>query len=198
MIYLFCVFPLSRGQGLPAEVMYTQSWSGKMPCFISCQAVEALPSIKKNTLLEMTGCDKNVLLQAQLSREVQKLVKNKPCSANLGTFLTLAAISGKDISLVAACSRARAMFCSRGCGDFPTVVLCDPFSHTEVHLAVSTCQKDITVSAGWVSLQFPCSSACRYVVFWVICIGHRFLADKSRVSYCYLVWFYINLTGWLW
>lgn len=49
-IYSSCSFSLSWGEELPAEVMRAQSWPGKMPHFISCQAVEALMFVKNNSL----------------------------------------------------------------------------------------------------------------------------------------------------
>ena len=96
----------------------------------------------------MTGCDKGVLLQAQLFREVQESVKNKPRSANLGTFLPLAVIPGRDHCLVTACSHAGAVLPPRGCGDFLTVMLYDLFSQTEVRLAAwHCCRNNVTAPA---------------------------------------------------
>lgn len=71
----------------------------------------------------MTACDRGVLLQAQLFREAQESVKNKPPSASINTFLTLAASPGRDHCPVMAWSHAAAVLPPRGHGDFLTVVL---------------------------------------------------------------------------
>lgn len=44
---------------------------------------------------EVTGCDKGVLLQAQLFREVQEPVRNECRPASLGTLAALAAAPGR-------------------------------------------------------------------------------------------------------
>lgn len=137
---------------------------------------------------QVTGCDKGVLLQAQLFREAQKSVKNEPRSANLGALPALAAVPG---GRGAWSPPAR----TRGRRDSLTLVLCGPFSHTQVHLAAQhCCHNNVPGSARRVSAGFPAPPVYVHCAVSHFYTGRGFLADRNRVSH-YLVCFYINLTG---
>lgn len=133
-IYLSCVFPLSRGQELPAEVMHSQSWSGKMPRFISCQAVEALISIKNNSLQKWQVVIKVCYHKNSFSGKYRNQWKINPVLQTQVPSCTCRP-PGEGF-LPGDCPRSRQSPApSRGCGDFPTAVQQDPFSQTEVRLA---------------------------------------------------------------
>lgn len=128
-IYLSCVFPLSRGQELPAEVMHSQSWSGKMLHFISCQAVEALISIKNNSLQKWQVVIKVCYRKHSLSGKYRNQWKINP-----GPFLHLQS-SRRGIpawSLPALTPKPCSLLGAVGIFLQPCQ---DPFSQSEVHLA---------------------------------------------------------------
>ena len=130
-IYSSCVFPLTRGQELPAEVMHAQSWSSKVPCFISCQAAEALISIKNNRLqtwqvvIKVCYCRHSFSGDYRNQRKITPLLQIWVPSCHLQP--SLGGTPARSLR------RSRAP--SQGRGDLLPAGLYDPFAQTEARLA---------------------------------------------------------------